>query len=139
MTRRLLIAISLLVAASAIPASAGVVTIGTFAAAQSNCAYFSASVQASSTDLIGTNVLLTVDSAGGPVVIQPDRIDRTALDGQGLYVLFTIVKYAVGVVQPGDTLSVVVADAAGDTNTPRVAQCTAGSKKKRGSLTAVCQ
>src|SRR6266508_3239378 len=109
MVRRSLYALGLLLA-TAIPASAGTVTVGSVTASQYDYPYFAAMVQATGTTVLG-DIQLTVTRNGTTTVVQPDTIDRTNLDGYGLYVIYQVRKYYTpNVVNPGDMLTAVVLD-----------------------------
>jgi hypothetical protein len=138
MVRRSLYALAL-VLLSAVPASAGVVTVGSVTASQYDYPYYGAMVEASGTTLLG-DVHLTVTSPDGTVVVvQPDSIERTNLDGYGLYVIYQIRKYAADVVKPGDVLTAVVRDLDASDGSKSVPCVAPSTRKKSSSETATCR
>jgi hypothetical protein len=137
MVRRSLYALGLFLA-TAIPASAGV-TVGSITASQYDYPYFSAMVQATGTTVLGDIYLTATGPNGTVLLIQPDTIDRTNLDGYGLYVIYQIRKYNnPNVVNPGDTLTAVVTDQNGEHGEKSVL-CVAPLTRKKTSETATCK
>lgn len=134
MNRRLFTALALLLASLAVPASAGVVTVGSVTASQYEYPYFTAMVQASGTaQLVDAHLVIN-----GTTVIQADKVEPVALDGQGNYMLWKIYKYATGVVRPGDLVTAVVRDIDADSEEKSI-PCGAGSGKKKSQETATCR
>lgn len=127
-------AVPALLAVFAMPALAGVATVGSVTATQYQYPYFSALVQASGTVPLA-DVHLVVN---GSTVVQPDKVERVNLDGRGTYVLWKVYKYATDVVKPGDTLTAVATDLDGDSDDRNV-PCGAGSTKKKSQETAACR
>ena len=123
-----------LLALLAVPAFAGVVTVGSVTATQYSYPYFTALVQASSTSVL-VDAHLVVN---GTTVVQADRIEPVKLDGRGNYMLWKIYKYSTGVVKPGDTVTAVVQDIDGDSD-DRLVPCGAGSTKRKSQETAACR
>jgi hypothetical protein len=139
LARRVFYALALFVV-TAVPASAGLVTVGSVTASQYDYPYFGAMVQATGTTLLGDVHLIVTSPTGAVTVVQPDSIERTNLDGYGLYVIYQIRKYAGDVVKPGDVLTAVVRDqdaADGSKDEPCAAPQT--KKKKSSSETATCR
>jgi hypothetical protein len=118
----------------ALPASAGVVTVGSVTATQYQYPYFTALVQASGTTQLADAHLVV----NGTTVVVADKIEPVNMDGRGTYMLFKIYKYATGVVKPGDTLTAVVNDIDGESD-DRLVPCGAGSTKKKSQETAACR
>ena len=113
---------ALLLALFAVPASAGVVTVGSVTATQYEYPYFTALVQASGTaPLVDAHLVVN-----GTTVVQADKVELVNLDGRGTYVLWKIYKYATGVVRPGDTVTAVARDTDGESD-DRLVACGAGS------------
>jgi hypothetical protein len=123
-----------LLAMLAVPAFAGVVSVGSVTATQYEYPYFTALVQASSTVVL-VDAHLVVN---GTTVVPADKIEQVKLDGRGNYVLWKIYKYATGIVKPGDTLTAVVQDLDGDSD-DRLVPCGAGSTKRKSQETAACR
>lgn len=119
---------------AAVPASAGVVTVGSVTATQYDYPYFTALVQASGSAPLADAHLVV----NGTTVVQADKIEQVNLDGRGTYVLWKIYKYATGVVRPGDTLTVVARDLDGDGD-DRSVLCGPGSTKRKSQETAACR
>lgn len=134
MKLRLFAVAALLASAMAMPAAAGVVTVGSVSATQYEYPYFTALVQAQSTALLADAHLVV----NGTTVIQPDKVELVNLNGQGTYVLWKIYRYATGVVKPGDTLTAVARDADGDSD-DRLVPCGPGSTKRKSQETAACR
>jgi hypothetical protein len=129
-----LIVPALLLALFAVPASAGVVTVGSVTATQYEYPYFTALVQASgTTPLVDAHLVVN-----GTTVVQADKVELVNLDGRGTYVLWKIYKYATGVVRPGDTVTAVARDVDGESD-DRIVPCGAGSTKKKSQETAACR
>ena len=118
----------------AVPASAGVVTVGSVTATQYQYPYFTALVQASGTTVLADAHLVV----NGTTVVQADKIEPVKLDGRGNYMLWKIYKYSTGVVKPGDTVTAVVQDLDGDSD-DRLVPCGAGSTKRKSQETAACR
>lgn len=125
---------ALLLALFAVPASAGVVTVGSVTATQYQYPYFTALVQATGTTPLADLHLVV----NGTTVVQPDKVELVNLDGRGTYVLWKVYKYATGVVKPGDTVTAVAQDVDGDSD-DRLVACGAGSTKKKSQETASCR
>lgn len=123
-----------LLALVAIPASAGMVTVGSVTATQYDYPYFTALVQASGTAPLADAHLVV----NGTTVVQPDKVELVNLDGRGTYVLWKIYKYTKGVVKPGDTVTAVVRDLDGDSD-DKLIPCGPGSSKKKSQEAAVCR
>ena len=139
MARRAFYALAFLLV-TAIPASAGLVTVGSVTASQYDYPYFGAMVQATGTTYLGDVQLIVTSPTGTVTVVQPYSIERTNLDGYGYYVIYIIREYAADVVKPGDVLTAVVRDQdadEGSKDVPCVAPQT--KKKKSSSETATCQ
>lgn len=121
-----------------VPASADV-AVNSVTASQYDYPYFAAMVQATGTTLLG-DIHLTVTSPDGTVrVIVPDSVDRTNLDGYGLYVIYQVRKYAAGVVKPGEVLTAVVRDL-NAIDGSRAATCVAPQTRKKSSAeSATCR
>ena len=134
MNRHVVAVSVLLLALAAMPASAGVITVGSVTATQYEYPYFTALVQASGNIQL-TDVHLVVN---GTTVVQADRIEPVNLDGRGTYMLWKVYKYATGVVKPGDTVTAVVRDLDGDSD-DKLVPCGAGSSKKKSQETAACR
>lgn len=134
MKRHFLAVSVLLFALIAVPASAGVITVGSVTATQYEYPYFTAMVQASGTIQLA-DVHLVVN---GTTVVQADKIEPVNLDGRGTYMLWKIYKYSTGVVKPGDTVTAVVRDLDGESDDKLVA-CGAGSSKRKSQETAACR
>ena len=134
MKRQLLSLLALALVLFALPASAGVVTVGTVTATQYEYPYFSALVQATSTTpLVDAHLVVN-----GTTVVQADKIEPVKLDGKGTYMLWKIYKYATGVVKQGDTLTAVARDLEGDSD-DKLVPCGAGSSKRKSQETAACR
>jgi hypothetical protein len=132
--KRHFLAVSALLALLAVPASAGVVTVGSVTATQYEYPYFTALVQATgTTPLVDAHLVVN-----GTTVVTADKIEPVKLDGRGTYMLWKIYKYATGVVKPGDTLTAVVRDLDGDSD-DRLIPCGAGSTKRKSQETAACR
>lgn len=129
-----LLAAPALLALLAVPASAGVVTVGSVTATQYEYPYFTALVQASSTTVLADAHLVV----NGTTVVQADKIEPVKLDGRGNYMLWKIYKYSTGVVKPGDTVTAVARDLDGD-NDDRLVPCGPGSTKRKSQETAACR
>ena len=129
-----LLAAPALLALLAVPASAGVVTVGSVTATQYEYPYFTALVQASSTTVLADAHLVV----NGTTVVQADKIEPVKLDGRGNYMLWKIYKYSTGVVKPGDTVTAVARDLDGDSD-DRLAPCGPGSTKRKSQETAACR
>lgn len=123
-----------LLALLAVPASAGVVTVGSVTATQYEYPYFTALVQASGTMTLADAHLVI----NGTTVVQADKVEQVNLDGRGTYVLWKIYKYATGVVRAGDTLTAVARDVDGESD-DKLVPCGAGSSKRKSQETAACR
>ena len=123
-----------LVALLAVPASAGVVTVGSVTASQYEYPYFTAMVQATGTTLLADAHLVV----NGTTVVQADKVEQVKLDGTGTYVLWKIYKYSTGVVRPGDTLTAVVRDVDADSD-DKMVPCRLPASKKKTQETATCR
>ena len=123
-----------LIALLAVPASGGVVTVGSVTASQYEYPYFTAMVQATGTALLADAHLVI----NGTTVVQPDKVEQVNLDGRGTYVLWKIYKYSTGVVKPGDTVTAVVRDADADSD-DKLVPCRLPSTKKKTQETATCR
>ena len=118
----------------AVPASAGVVTVGSVTATQYDYPYFTALVQATGTTPLA-NVHLVIN---GTTVVQADKVEQVNLDGRGTYVLWKVYKYATGIVRPGDTLTAVAHDMDGGSD-DKLVPCRAGSPKRKSQEAAACR
>lgn len=136
---RMVVAVAVVIAAVfAVSAEAGVVTVKTVSASQYTYPWFGATVYAYGTVNLANAHLVVQHADGTESVVAPDEVSRYVLDGQGNYVQWNIVKYATGVVKPGDELVAVVTDAeagSGELGVP----CVAGSTKKKSKEAAVCR
>ena len=118
----------------ALPASAGVVTVGSVTATQYEYPYFTALVQASGTaPLVDAHLVVN-----GTTVVQADRVEPVDLDRRGTYMLWKIYKYSTGVVKPGDTVTAVVRDLDGESD-DRLVPCGPGSAKRKSQEAAACR
>ena len=137
--RRTLFALAVVVAAAAVPASAGNVTVNSVNAVQYSYPYFFATVQASDTvPLTNADVHFVIN---GTTIVQPDKIEAVKLHPQSLYMLWKVYKYATNVVKPGDTITAVVSDV--DPKYPdtdnRTGVCLGGPSKRGSADTANCK
>jgi hypothetical protein len=132
--KRNLLAVSALLALFAVPASAGVVTVGSVTATQYEYPYFTALVQATGTTPLADAHLVV----NGTTVVQADKVEVIKLDPRGTYSLWKIYKYSAGVVKPGDTVTAVVRDLDGESD-DKLVPCGAGSSKRKSQETAACR
>lgn len=132
--KRNLLAVPALLALFAIPASAGVVTVGSVTATQYEYPYFTALVQATgTTPLVDAHLVVN-----GTTVVKADKVELVKLDPRGTYSLWKIYRYATGVVKPGDTVTAVVRDLDGQSD-DKLVFCGLGSTKKKSQETATCR
>lgn len=131
MVRRAILTLAL-VSGAAFPAMAGNAAVMAVTATQQTgtCVYFSAMVYATSTAPIGTVEFVVTGSGGSTTVVTPHWMDRTDLDGSGLYVLFRV-NASAEIVSSGDVLTVTVRDADGSEGSKSV-PCAGGRKRSSG-------
>lgn len=136
--RMVVVVAAVIAAVFAVPAAAGVVTVQTVSATQYTYPWFGATIYAYGTVNLADAHLVVQHTDGTTTVVVPDQVSRYVLDGQGNYVQWNIVKYATGIVKPGDQLSAVVSDVEAATDNQTV-PCVAGSTKKKSKESAVCR
>src|SRR2546423_1783362 len=119
MIRRLLFAAAVVIAVTAVPASAGQVSIPTVSAYQYPYPYFFGFVYAyDSVSLLNADVHLRVTHQDGTVdVIVPDRQETINLSATGTYMLWKMFKYSTNVIHPGDTVTATITEPTQDGDT----------------------
>jgi hypothetical protein len=113
------------------PAWSADVTVNTVVATQYAPGFFIALVYAQ-----GAHDLIDAQIAVNNVVVVPDKVEEYSASRPNNPTLWKIVKYARDVVKPGDTVTAIVTDTEGNSNS-RTVTCGRGIVKL--GLTAICR